>query len=138
MFWNDTDMVEEEWSLSAKLFAGLVFNPFSLTNTCDDPLISWFLVRITGDPSLHATSWSAKPEYAGTLGRNDWRLHVGEWQIAVECKFGDGIDIHKDCLIYLEGLCRTHRRVVVVASVSELSELTQDCLKPTKHVSVLK
>ena len=40
MFWNDKDMVEEEWSLSAKLFAGLVFNPFSVTNTCNDPLIS--------------------------------------------------------------------------------------------------
>ncbi|MBN2034588.1 MAG: hypothetical protein JW836_15045 [Deltaproteobacteria bacterium] len=138
MFWCDKDFMEEEWSLSAKLFAGLVFNPFSSVNDASDPLFNWFCNRVIGTelPSLHG--WKAKPEYVGGLGRNDWRLQVGTYQIAVECKFGDGIDPYGDCLKYLQGIDPSYGRVVIVASVSEFSELTTVCMDETDQVLRLK
>ena len=138
MFWCDKDFMEEEWSLSAKLFAGLVFNPFSSVNDASDPLFTWFCNRVIGTelPSLHG--WKAKPEYVGGLGRNDWRLQVGTYQIAVECKFGDGIDPYMDCLKYLQGIDPSYGRVVIVASVSEFSELTGVCAKAPEHAAALK
>lgn len=126
MFWHHDDFVEEEWSISAKVFAGLVFNPFSVVNKREDSLFLWFLHRATGDLSLKPRCWSATTEYRGLAGRNDWRLHADKWRIAVECKFGDGIDPFKDCLQYLED-SSTHHRVALVASVSELAELTDIC-----------
>lgn len=138
MFWFDSDFVEEEWSLSAKLFAGLVFNPFSVVNTGHSSLFRWFYKQVTGDKLADSAGWRAKPEYMGLLGRNDWRLHIGKWQIAVECKFGDGIDIYGDCLKYLEGMEPDCRRVLVVASVSEFSELTTFCMDETEQVLRLK
>ncbi len=133
MFWHHVEFAEHEWSVSAKLFAGLVFNPFSVVNEREDSLFLWFLHRVTGNPSLHPQCWSAIPEYVGELGRNDWRLHVDNWRIAVECKFGDGIDPHEDCLKYLQDLQGNRRRVVVVATDSEFSALTSDCLKNSFH-----
>jgi hypothetical protein len=138
MFWFDDILKEEEWSLSAKLFAGLVFNPFSTVNTIDNSLFAWFLSRITKGNRLNPSVWIAKPEYASKFGRNDWRLHVENWQIAVECKFGDGIDINKDCLQYFEDLRGENRCVVVIASVSEFSELTRKCEKSSETVEDLK
>ena len=137
MFWFDEDLMEEEWSLSAKLFAGLVFNPFSHANTGIDSLFAWFWSRITGKELPNSSGWRAKPEYSGKLGRNDWRLHVDNWEIAVECKFGDGIDIFKDCLQYIDDLRLDYRRVVVVASVSEFSELTKSCINDTEQTPTL-
>jgi len=137
MFWFDEVLKEEEWSLSAKLFAGLVFNPFSLVNAGEDSLFAWFWKRITGSVPSILAGWRAKPEYSGKLGRNDWRLHVDNWEIAVECKFGDGIDIYKDCLQYLDGLPPNYRRIVVVATVSEFSELTKSCKNDAEWAPVL-
>ena len=138
MFWCDRDFMEEEWSLSAKLFAGLVLNPFSSVNDGRSSLINWFCNRVIGSELLDLHGWRAKPEYVGELGRNDWRLQVGKYQVAVECKFGDGIDIYGDCLKYLQGLDPTYRRVVVVASVSEFSELTEICVKAPEQFATLK
>jgi hypothetical protein len=137
MFWIDKSLSEEEWSLSAKLFAGMVFNPFSLVNTCNNTLFAWFWKKITGNELPKNIGWRAKPEYLGNLGRNDWRLHLEEWQIAIECKFGDGIDIRNDCLKYFNGLNEGFSRVALVASVSELSELTEICQKSSKQVNSL-
>jgi hypothetical protein len=127
MFWFDEILKEEEWSLSAKLFSGLVFNPFSIVNNIDNSLFVWFWKRITGENKLSSQIWRARPEYIGKFGRNDWRLHIENWEIAIECKFGDGIDIKKDCLQYLKALGGEKRCVVVIASVSEFSELTRCC-----------
>ena len=138
MFWFDDILKEEEWSLSAKLLAGLVFNPFSTVNTIDNSLFAWFLSRITRGKRLSSSVWIAKPEYAGEFGRNDWRLHVEDWQIAVECKFGDGIDIKKDCLQYFKGLRGEKRCVVVIASVSEFSELTRICSNFSETIDNVK
>lgn len=137
MFWHHDDFVEEEWSVSAKVFAGLVFNPFSVVNMREDSLFLWFLHHATRELSLSPPCWSAMTEYRGSLGRNDWRLHVDNWRIAVECKFGDGIDPFDDCLQYLEG-SSNHHRVVVVASVSELSELTDTCRASGDEILALK
>ena len=63
---------------------------------------------------------------------------MNKWQIAIECKFGDGIHVQKDCLQYLKGLHPDYHRVVVVASVSELSELTESCLNAIEQTTTLK
>lgn len=128
MFWLSRNFIEEEWSLSAKLLGGLVFNPFSLPNHPDRQLLKWLVERATGRELSYLPEWQAKPEYQGTLGRNDWRVQVDQATIVVECKFGDGIDPINDCLKYLERPGRSNGSgtwVLVIASVSELAELTQ-------------
>lgn len=87
-------------------------------------LIDWFARRIgVREPG---GAWVAKPEYVGSGGRNDWRLLIDHIQIVVEAKFGDGIDVHEDCLKYLA--TGETSRLVIVASLSEYSELSQALL----------
>jgi hypothetical protein len=100
-------------------------------------LFAWFWGRITETKLPDSAGWRAKPEYSGKLGRNDWRLHVDNWEIAVECKFGDGIDIYKDCIQYIDGLPPNYRRIVVVATVSEFSELTKSCKNHAEWTPIL-
>ncbi len=125
MFWLNDDFVEEEWSLSAKLLGGLVFNPFSLANHPDPHMFKWFVNRVTCQELADLTDWRAKPEYRGPIGRNDWRVQADQITIIVECKFGDGIDPETDCLQYMMPSGQSRTWMVIVASVSELAELTR-------------
>jgi len=139
MFWRSDELRDDEWSVSAKLVGGMLLNPFSLANNCEDRLIDWFVARVTDNQATRLDEWSAQPEYnMGIAGRNDWRVCFREWQVVVECKLGDGISPQKDCLGYLNGLSSERRVVAVAGTMDELAQLANECVAGAAWVTSLR